>query len=202
MDVGDDLILGLDWFSSHDLRHLFVAGQVSLLFGQALLQLDLLPTSARPASSTLAVIGHGEFWRLLRRIARETPPDTGSVIVTVVPGPATAAPAIRVFISAPIVSAMMAIERESYYPGWSAGRRHTRPQTSVCGLVRRRPADHPMGSILAQVQIPPIAMNLALVRLHSIFEIFFRKDGVEARVVTASRLGPTGGPACRSSDCQ
>ena len=33
MDVGDDLILGWDWISSHYLRHLFVAGQVSLLSG-------------------------------------------------------------------------------------------------------------------------------------------------------------------------
>ena len=37
MDVGDDLILGWDWISSHDLRHLFVAGQVSLRSGPALL---------------------------------------------------------------------------------------------------------------------------------------------------------------------
>ncbi len=30
MDVGDDLILGWDWISSHDLQHLFQAGQVGL----------------------------------------------------------------------------------------------------------------------------------------------------------------------------
>ena len=28
MDVGDDLILGWDWISSHDLRHLYVDGRV------------------------------------------------------------------------------------------------------------------------------------------------------------------------------
>ena len=49
MDVGDDLILGCDWISSHDLRYLFVAGQVSLQSGQALLQLDLSrPLHAQP----------------------------------------------------------------------------------------------------------------------------------------------------------
>ena len=47
MDVGDDLILGWDWISSHDLRHLYVDGRVSLWSGHALLQLDLLPASAR-----------------------------------------------------------------------------------------------------------------------------------------------------------
>ena len=26
MDVGDNLILGWDWISSHDLRHLYVVG--------------------------------------------------------------------------------------------------------------------------------------------------------------------------------
>ena len=48
MDVGDDLILGWDWISSHDLRHLFVAGRVDLRSGTAQLQLDLLPAAARP----------------------------------------------------------------------------------------------------------------------------------------------------------
>ena len=33
MDVGDDLILGWDWISSHDLRHLYVDGRVSLRSG-------------------------------------------------------------------------------------------------------------------------------------------------------------------------
>ena len=33
MDVGDDLILGWDWISSHDLRNLFHAGQVDLRSG-------------------------------------------------------------------------------------------------------------------------------------------------------------------------
>ena len=87
MDVDDDLILGWDWISSHDLRHLFVAGQVSLRSGPALQQLDQLPAAARPASRTSAVIGHGEFRRLLRHITRETPPDTAAVIGVKVPGP-------------------------------------------------------------------------------------------------------------------
>jgi hypothetical protein len=30
MDVGDDLILGWDWISSYDLRHLYADGRVSL----------------------------------------------------------------------------------------------------------------------------------------------------------------------------
>jgi len=93
MDVGDDLILGWDWISSHDLRHLFVAGQVSLRSGPALLQLDLLPAAARPASRTLAVIGHGEFRRLLRQIERETPPDPAAAHVQVAPGPDTSSAA-------------------------------------------------------------------------------------------------------------
>ena len=73
MDVGDDLILGWDWISSHDLRHLYAAGTVSLQSGAARLQLDLLPAGSRPAARTLSVIGHGEFRRLLRQIERETP---------------------------------------------------------------------------------------------------------------------------------
>ena len=73
MDVGDDLILGWDWISSHDLRHLYADGQVSLRSGPALLQLALLPASARPAARTLSVIGHGEVRRLLRHIERAEP---------------------------------------------------------------------------------------------------------------------------------
>ena len=42
MDVGDDLILGWDWISSHDLGHLFQAGKVDLRSGPAQLQLGLL----------------------------------------------------------------------------------------------------------------------------------------------------------------
>jgi hypothetical protein len=60
MDVGDDLILGWDWISSHDLQHLFYAGRVDLRSGPAQLQLDLLPAAARPPPATLStVIGHG-----------------------------------------------------------------------------------------------------------------------------------------------
>ena len=73
MDVGDDLILGWDWISSHDLRHLYADGRVSLRSRPALLQLDLLPASSRPAARTLSVIGHGEFRRLLRQIELEAP---------------------------------------------------------------------------------------------------------------------------------
>ena len=77
MDVGDDLILGWDWISSHDLRHLYVDGRVSLRSGPALLQLDLLPASARPAARALSVISHGEFRRLLRQIERAMPTAAG-----------------------------------------------------------------------------------------------------------------------------
>ena len=73
MDVDADLILGWDWISSHDLSHLYAPGRVSLRSGPALLQLDLLPASTRPAARALPVISHGEFRRLLRQIERESP---------------------------------------------------------------------------------------------------------------------------------
>ena len=73
MDVDDDLILGWDWISSHDLRLLYVDGRVSLRSGPAQLQMDLLPAGARLAPRTLSVIGHGEFHRLLRKIERVGP---------------------------------------------------------------------------------------------------------------------------------
>ena len=78
MDVGADLILGWDWISSHDLHHLYADGQVRFRSGSALLQLDLLPAAARPATRTLAVIGHGEFRRLLRQLAHEPPAEVES----------------------------------------------------------------------------------------------------------------------------
>ena len=71
MDVGDDLILGSDWISSHDLQHdlhPFQPGQVDLWSGSAQLQLALLPSAARPSSASLStVIGHGELRRILRQ---------------------------------------------------------------------------------------------------------------------------------------
>ena len=70
MDVGDDLILGWEWISSYDLRHLYVPRQVGLQSRTARLQLDLLPAALRPPIRALAVIGHGEFQRLLRQIER------------------------------------------------------------------------------------------------------------------------------------
>ena len=49
MDVGDDLILGWYWISSHDLRHLYADGRVHLRSGpRRALQLDLLPAAAGP----------------------------------------------------------------------------------------------------------------------------------------------------------
>ena len=68
MDVGDDLMLGWDWISSHNLRLFYVDGRVSLRSGPAQLQMDLLPARARLAPRTLSVIGHGEFRRLFRQI--------------------------------------------------------------------------------------------------------------------------------------
>ena len=73
MDVGDDLILGWDWISSHDLHHLYAPGRINLRSGQAMLQLNLLPAVTRPATRALSVISHGEFRRLLRRIERKSP---------------------------------------------------------------------------------------------------------------------------------
>ena len=45
MDVGGDLILGLDWISSRDLQYLFQACQAGLRSGPAQLQLALLPSA-------------------------------------------------------------------------------------------------------------------------------------------------------------
>jgi hypothetical protein len=71
LDVGDDLILGWDWISSHNLRHLY---QAYFRSGSAQLQLALLPPAARPPPATLStVIGHGEFRRLIRQIVRDDP---------------------------------------------------------------------------------------------------------------------------------
>jgi hypothetical protein len=78
MDVGADLIFGWDWISSHDLQHLYAAGQVRLQSGPARLQLDLLPADARPAARTLTVMGHGEFRRLLRQLAPAHPEGAAS----------------------------------------------------------------------------------------------------------------------------
>ena len=58
------------------------------------------------ASYTLAVIGHGEFRRLLRHITRETPPDKVAVIGAVVPGP-----------DVPVATAALASPSRS--SGWS-----------------------------------------------------------------------------------
>ncbi len=101
MDVGDDLILGWDWISSNDLRHLYADGRVSLRSGPAQLQLDLLPATARAAARTLTVISRGEFrrLRLLRHVERETP------VVAVVPPMPTTSPRAPV----PLV----------HLPGWS-----------------------------------------------------------------------------------
>ncbi len=71
MDVGDDLIVGWDWISSHDLHNLFQAGQVAsgLRSGLAQLQLALLPAAASPPPAALStVIRHGELRRLIRQI--------------------------------------------------------------------------------------------------------------------------------------
>ena len=92
MDVGDDLILGWDWISSHDLQHLFQAGQVDLRSGSAQLQLALLPSAARPPPASLStVIGHGELRRLLRQIVSDSPPAspvaTPPVAPEAAPGP-------------------------------------------------------------------------------------------------------------------
>ncbi len=73
MDVGADLILGWGLIFSHDLCHLYVDGRLSLQSWHALLQLDFLPTSSRPATRTLLVIGHREFRRFLLQIERGIP---------------------------------------------------------------------------------------------------------------------------------
>ena len=78
LEVGDDIILGWDWISSHDLRHLYQAGQVSLRSGAAQLQLDLLPPEAAVPRATMAtVIGHGEFRRWLRQLDGPAPASAG-----------------------------------------------------------------------------------------------------------------------------
>ena len=88
MDVGDDLILGWDWISSHNLQHLFQAGQVGLLSGPEQLQLALLPAAARPPPTALStVIGHGELRRLLRQIVRDDPAAASAAVAGVTPEP-------------------------------------------------------------------------------------------------------------------
>ena len=94
MDVGDDLILGWDWISSHDLRHLYTDGRVSLRSGPAQLQLALLPASTRASTRTLTVIGHGEFRRLLRHVEREAPAVLDAPLVPTTP-PRPPAPTCR-----------------------------------------------------------------------------------------------------------
>ena len=73
LGIGDDLILGLDWISSHDLRLLYVNSRVSLPSWPAQLHLDHMPAGARLAPRTPSVIGHGVFRRLLRQIERVAP---------------------------------------------------------------------------------------------------------------------------------
>ncbi len=62
MDVGDDLILGWDWNSSHDLHNLFQVGQVGLRSGLAQLQLALLPAAAVPAADAPSAAGASPQW--------------------------------------------------------------------------------------------------------------------------------------------
>ncbi len=86
MDVGDDLILGWDWISSHDLQHLFQTGQVGLQSGPEQLQLALLPAAARPPPAALStVIGHGELCSLLRQVVRDDPPAASAAVAVVAP---------------------------------------------------------------------------------------------------------------------
>ena len=72
LDLGPglDIILGWDWISSHDLRFLYPAGAVAGASSSGTLSAPLQPTP--PAGSaqaqTLALIGHGEFRRMLRRL--------------------------------------------------------------------------------------------------------------------------------------
>jgi hypothetical protein len=97
LDVGDDLILSWYWISSHDLLHLYQAGQVDLRSGLALLQLARLPPAACPPQATLStVIGHGEFRRLLRQIVRDDPSASSAAAPPAPPavpqGPGSARP--------------------------------------------------------------------------------------------------------------
>ena len=62
VDVGDGITGSCYGISSHDLRHHYADGQVSLWSGPALLQLDLLPDT-RPATRTLS----GSFSQRRRR---------------------------------------------------------------------------------------------------------------------------------------
>ena len=88
MDVGDGLILGWDWISSHDLRKFYVDGQVSLRSGPARLQLALLPAEARPTARAMSDLSHGGLRRLLRPIEPALP-----AVVAAGPAPLPPAPA-------------------------------------------------------------------------------------------------------------
>ena len=52
MDVGNDLILGWDWISSHDLLKVYVDCHICLRSGPTWLLLDLLPAEASPIPHT------------------------------------------------------------------------------------------------------------------------------------------------------
>ena len=88
IDVGDDLIFGWDWISSHDLRNFYVDGLVSLRSGPARLQLALLPAEARPTALAMSDLSHGELRRLLRQIEPALP-----AVVEAGPAPLRPAPA-------------------------------------------------------------------------------------------------------------
>lgn len=68
--VSDDLILCWDWIWSHDLRHLCVAGQVSLWSWAGYPATGPTLCRGKPSPHTFAVIasGHGEFRREFRRL--------------------------------------------------------------------------------------------------------------------------------------
>ena len=144
MDVGDDLILGWDWISSHNLQHLFQAGRVDLRSGLGQLQLDLLPAAARPSPANLsAVIGHGEFRRLLRRIVQDDPaerPVSSCPITSPPSGPKPAAHHVRsTGWSRPAqadhaeLAALEAAERQAAH----ARRRHGTPTCATPPLTGR-----------------------------------------------------------------
>ncbi len=67
------IILGSDWISSHDLRFLYPAGADAGASSSGPLTAPLQPTP--PAGSaqaqTLALIGHGEFRRMLQQGFRQ-----------------------------------------------------------------------------------------------------------------------------------
>ena len=139
MDVGADLILGWDWISSHDLRHLYQAGRVDLRSGPVRLQLALLPAAGAPASLS-TVMAHGELRRLLRQLVRDDPSATMAAVDVVAPAAERGSGGARsTGWSRPVHAdhAALAAREETAWRTARARRRHGGPSRTPTSLTGR-----------------------------------------------------------------